>query len=240
MSRTSEISGVCSWCRTNSNKVRLSVLASIYHVWWFNVTVSQTYNGALRNILQWLQFHVSFTQTVSMRLWAEMFDFQMNIILPLHCAEAAYHVKLIWNYEWWVKLWLIGLVIPVYTLFIPPQLMHGVSLNPLLCPKSQPAPNLPIRSPLQRVQIPSGSQNLLPFDYFITVVFHKLLCLLWVTHMLKMQNSWSYSFQMFVSVLNETKISDILSHCKHSSSVYMYTTESSLVKHSVGPIWICC
>lgn len=34
--------------------------------------------------------------------------------------------------------------------------------------------------------------------------------------MLKMQNSWSYSFQMFVSVLNETKISDILSHCKHT------------------------
>lgn len=198
------------------------------------------YNGALRNILQWLQFHVSFTQTVSMRLRTEMFDFQMNIILPLHCAEAAYHVKPIWNYEWWVKLWLIGLVIPVYTLFIPPQLTHGVSLNLLLFPKSQPALNLPIRSFSTKSSNSIRKSESSFFWLFHHSCFHKLLCLLWVTHMLKMQNSWSYSFQMFVFVLNETKISDILSHCKHSSSVYMYTTESSLVKHSVGPIWICC
>lgn len=38
--------------------------------------------------------------------------------------------------------------------------------------------NLPICSSLQGVQIPSESQNLLSFDYFITVVFHKFLCLL--------------------------------------------------------------
>lgn len=63
-----------------------------------------------------------------MRLLGEMFDFQMNTIPPLHCAAAAHHVKAIWNYDWWVKLWLIRLVIPVYMLFIPLQLMRAASL----------------------------------------------------------------------------------------------------------------
>lgn len=75
----------------------------------------------------------SFHLLCQMRLLAEMFDFHINTILPLHCAEAAFHVKPIWNYEWWFKLWLIGLVIPVYTLFIPLQLMHAASLYFLLC-----------------------------------------------------------------------------------------------------------
>lgn len=38
------------------------------------------------------------------RLLDEMFAFQMNTALPLHCADAAHHVGPIWNYEWWVKL----------------------------------------------------------------------------------------------------------------------------------------
>lgn len=38
------------------------------------------------------------------RLLDEMFDFQMNTALPLHCADTAHHVGPIWNYEWWVKL----------------------------------------------------------------------------------------------------------------------------------------
>lgn len=63
-----------------------------------------------------------------MRLLAEMFDFQMNTVLPLHCAATAHRVEPIWNYEWWVKLWLIGLVIPVYTLFIPLQVVCAASL----------------------------------------------------------------------------------------------------------------
>lgn len=82
-----------------------------------------------------------------MSLLAEMFDFQMNTTLPLHCAEAAYRVKAIWNYDGWVKLWLIGLVVPVYTLFISLQLLCATSLYfPPLCPKHSetlPACSLP-------------------------------------------------------------------------------------------------
>lgn len=62
-----------------------------------------------------------------MKSLAEMFDFQMNTIPTPHLAAAAHHVKPVWNYEWWVKLWLIGLVIPVYTLFNPWQLMCAAS-----------------------------------------------------------------------------------------------------------------
>lgn len=47
------------------------------------------------HVRQQPQFHVC----VKMRLLAEMFDFQINTIQPLHCAEAAHHVKPIWNYE---------------------------------------------------------------------------------------------------------------------------------------------
>lgn len=47
------------------------------------------------HVQQQPQFHVC----VKMRLLAEMFDFQINTIQPLHCAEAAHHVKPIWNYE---------------------------------------------------------------------------------------------------------------------------------------------
>lgn len=79
---------------------------------------SETYNRAPRNTPR-PQFHISLTQTLS----TEVVRWNVWLSDEYHSTPSSCRGRLpfipIWNYEWWLKLWLIGLVIPVYILFIP-------------------------------------------------------------------------------------------------------------------------
>lgn len=147
--------------------------------------------------------------------------------------------KPIWNYELWVKLWLIGLVIPVYTLFIPWQRSMCSSLVFSFCvteisPLTGSAYSPPQKSPEgQNV----SASFLLHLHPALFLLFFFFLCVFIVSKPhAERANSRSYSLQMFVSLQHKTKICDILFRCKPSS---MCTKESSLVNRSVRSVWVC-
>jgi len=64
--------------------------------------------------------------------------------------------------------------------------------------------------------------------------------LLYLSDLQERESHRKYSCEIFVSTINQTKICDTLSHCKQSNSLYVYTSESSLAKHFVILVWICC
>lgn len=98
--------------------------------------------------------------------------------------------KPIWNYELWVKLWLIGLVIPVYTLFIPWQRSMCSSLVFSFCvteisPLTGSAYSPPQKSPEGQNVSASFLLHLHPALFLLFFFF--CVCLLLVSHMLNVQ-----------------------------------------------------